>query len=117
MSATQVSGRRARIDATLDGVAFTRTEVDALRRATDRVRQVEWDQVAGAAIEVTGKGRSVVRVQVVGAPVVADHRVDPFAVKVARGQAENARDLVQRINDEVDVRRRWREQPAEDPPA
>jgi hypothetical protein len=106
---THLSGRHARIDVTLDGIRFTRSEPDAVRRDTERVRDLEWEQVTGATVQTTRKGRAVIRVGVAGAPAVARHRDDPFAVKVPRKRTATAHELVERINDEVDARRRWRE--------
>ena len=104
-----MSGRHARIDVTLDGISFTRSESDANRRATARQRQVGWDDVTGATVQMSRKGRTVIRVAVAGAPDVAHHRDDPFAVKVPRKRSDTADEVVRHINAEVVARRRWRE--------
>lgn len=101
-------GRRARIDVSLDGVTFTRSESDAAKRGAARRTHVDWQDVTGAVLEVSGKGRPVIRVRVAGVSAVGHHRADPYAIKVARRQAEAARDLVDHIEDEVAARRRWR---------
>ncbi len=106
---THVSGRHARIDVTLDGIRFTRSEADAARRRTERVQDLAWDQVAGATVQVSRKGRAVIRVAVVGAPAVDHHRDDPYALKVPRKSTAAVPELVDRINAEVDARHRWRE--------
>jgi hypothetical protein len=106
---THLSGRHARVDVTLDGVRFTRTESDAARRSTDRVRDIAWDDVRGAAVETTPKGREVLRIAVAGTPVAGDHRVDPYALKVPRKASPAAAALAEHINAEVAVRRTWRE--------
>src|SRR5215510_4886501 len=98
---TYVYGRKARIDISVDGVTFTRSESDAARRATPRRVHVEWDDVTGAEVQTTRKGRSVVRVGVAGAEETAQHRHDPYAVKVARNQSEAAHRLVEQVNEEV----------------
>ncbi|NUR09831.1 MAG: hypothetical protein HOQ22_14155 [Nocardioidaceae bacterium] len=105
---TYVYGRKARIDISVDGVTFTRSESDAARRATPRRVRVEWDDVTGAEVRTTRKGRAVVRVGVTGAEQTDDHRHDPYAVKVARHQSEAAYRLVEQVNEEVAARRRWR---------
>jgi hypothetical protein len=70
---------------------------------------VLWDEVTGAELQTTGKGRIVVRVGVVGAPATTGHRHDPYAVKVTRKQSQAARRLVEHINEEAAAHRRWRE--------
>jgi hypothetical protein len=105
-----VSGRHARLDVSIDGVRITRTASDAARRHTDRTLEVDWDDVAGAALQTSRKGRTIVRVLVTGAPAVEKHRDDPYAVKVFRGDAADASALVELIEHEVQVRRGWREQ-------
>ena len=112
VSVTHLSGRHARIDVSLDGVRFTRSDVDAARRRSGRIQDIDWESVAGARVETTRKGRAVIRVLVLGAPEVEKHQEDPHAVKVPRGHAEAAHELVAYINDEVAVRRSWREQAA-----
>jgi hypothetical protein len=109
VSVTHLSGRHARIDVSLDGVMFTRSESDAAKRGTERLTNIGWEDVAGAGVETTGKGRPVVRVDVVGTPRPAHHRDDPHAVKVGRADRGTAVALVEQINAEVEVRRRWRE--------
>jgi hypothetical protein len=105
-----LSGRHARIDVSLDGIRFTRSESDAAKRGTKRVREVGWDQVAGATVQTNRKGRAIIRVTVAGAQAVDHHRDDPYAVKLRRGQTAAAQELVGEINTEVAVRLRWREQ-------
>jgi hypothetical protein len=109
VSVTHLSGRHARIDVSLDGIRFTRTESDATRRDSERVRDVGWDQVMGATVQTSRKGRPIVRVAVAGARAAAHHRDDPYAVKVRRGQTAAADEMVAEINAEVEVRNRWRE--------
>ncbi|MFC7494003.1 MULTISPECIES: hypothetical protein [unclassified Nocardioides] len=109
MPVSHLAGRRARIDVSLDGIRFTRSQPDAERRDTARVRDIEWEQVTGASVHTSRKGRAVIRVAVVGAPEVEHHRADPFALKVPRRLTATAYDLVAHINDEVAGRRRWRE--------
>lgn len=111
-----MSSRHARLDVLLDGLRITRSASDAARRHTERVLVLEWDEVAGATLELTGKGRSIVRVAVVGPHAVDDHRDDPYAVKAGRDQAESAVAVVDRINEEAATRRRWHEQAAATPP-
>lgn len=109
MPVTQLSTPKARIDVTIAGVAFTRSKADAARRDTTRRIEIEWDDVTGATIDTTSGGRSVIRVGVAAAPDADHHRHDPYAIKAQRGQTELAEQLVERINHEVAVRRRWRE--------
>jgi len=104
-----VTARKARLDLSLDGVTLTRSESHATRRGAAQRIHVGWDEVAGAEVETTKKGRAVVRVRVSGAPDIARHQDDPYAVKVPRNQTETARRIVQQINDEVSARRRWRQ--------
>jgi hypothetical protein len=104
------SGRGARIDVSIDGVTFTRSKSDAARRRTPTRVQVAWDDVTGAELQTTGKGRIVVRVGVAGAPATKEHRHDPYALKVTRKQSESARRLVEHVNEEATARRRWRGQ-------
>ena len=110
MTATHVSGRHARIDVSLDGIRITRSASDAARRHVDRSYEIDWDRVAGATLQTSRKGRSIVRVAVTDAPSVASHRDDPYAVKVSRAEAADAPALVELIEHEVRVRRSWREQ-------
>jgi hypothetical protein len=104
-----VSSRRAQIGVSLDGVTFTRSEPKPPGRGTTHQIHVGWDDVTGAEVETTSKGRAVIRVGVVGVPVPEHHRDDPHAVKVPRNQAESAHQLVEQINDEVAARRRWQQ--------
>jgi hypothetical protein len=105
-----VSGRHARIDVSIDGVKITRSPSDAARRHVERICELEWDQILGATLQTSRKGRTIVRVAVAGAPVVAKHRDDPYAIKVLRREASSAPAVVELIEHEVQVRRRWREQ-------
>jgi len=117
VSVTYLSGRGGRLDITLDGLIFRRTQHDAARLGTAAVHTVDWDDVLGAEIQTTGKGRAVVRVAVLGATATGPHRDDPYALKAQRGESERARELADRINEEVGVRRRWRDgAPAEPEP-
>ena len=109
MPVTHLSGRTGRIDVSLDGVTFTRSDSDATRRGAARRIHVGWDDVTGAEVQTTSKGRPVIRVGVSGAPAVAHHRDDPHAIKVPRKQSHSAQQLVTEINSEVAARRRWRE--------
>jgi len=106
---TRLTAPKARIDVSLEGVSFTRTGSDARRRGATRRVHVGWDDVEGADVLITRKGRVVLLVAVTGAPPVEHHRHDPYALKVPRGQSDLAHDLVGRINDEVATRRRWRQ--------
>jgi hypothetical protein len=106
---TRLSGRKGRIEVSLDGVTFTRSESDATRHGTSRRIHVGWDDVTGAELQTTSKGRPVIRVGVAGTSAAAHHRDDPHAVKVPRKQSDSAHQLVAQINDEVAARRRWRE--------
>lgn len=105
-----MSGRHARLDVSIDGVRITRTASDAARRHVERVYELEWAQVAGATLQTSRKGRTIIRVAVVDAPVVAKHRDDPYAIKVLRAEASSAPAVVELIEHEVQVRRGWREQ-------
>src|SRR5690348_14165048 len=58
VSVTHLSGRHARIDVSLDGVRFTRSDVDAARRRSGRIQDIDWESVAGARVETTRKGRA-----------------------------------------------------------
>lgn len=109
---THLAGRQARIDVSLDGIRFTRSDSDAGRRNTVRVRDLEWDQVLGASVQSSGKGRPVIRVAVVGAREVADHRHDPNSLTLGRDHEAAARRMVADINAEVAVRDRWRQEQA-----
>lgn len=102
------SGRRARIDVSIDGVTFTRSKSDAAQRRTRPLVHVAWDDVTGAELQTTGKGRTVVRVGVAGVSAAKEHRHDPYALKVTRKQSESARRLVEHVNEEAAARRRWR---------
>ena len=110
MTATHVSGRHARIDVSLDGIRITRSASDAARRHVERIDDIDWDRVAGATLQTSRKGRTIVRLVVTDAPVVAKHRDDPYAVKVSHADAGAAGALVEMIEHEVQVRRRWRDQ-------
>ena len=107
---TQLAGRSARIDVSIDGIRFSRSDSDAARRGTEHVTDVDWDHVTGATVQSSRKGRPVIRVAVSGWADVADHRHDPHAVTLRRDQAAAAATLVEGINAEVEVRNRWREQ-------
>ncbi len=109
MPVTHLSGRKARIDISLDGVTFNRSEPDAVRQGSAQRIHVEWNDVTGAEVESTSKGRLVIRVGVAGERAAAHHRDDPHAVKVPRRQEAAAHDLVTQINHEVAARRRWRQ--------
>lgn len=106
---THLSGRHARIDVSLDGIRFTRSESDAARHGTERVQDLAWEQVTGVTVQTSRKGRAVIRVAVAGAPPVAHHRDDPYAVKAPRKQTATAHELADQISAEVEARRRWRE--------
>jgi hypothetical protein len=106
---THVSARKARIDVSVDGVTFIRSKPEATRRGTAQRIHVGWDDVTGAEVETTSKGRTVIRVSVAGTAATAHHREDAHAVKVPRNQSDTAHQLVEQINDEVAARRRWRE--------
>jgi hypothetical protein len=110
---THLSAPKARIDVSLEGVSFTRTKSDAQRRGARPRVHVSWDDVEGADVQVTRKGRVVLLVAVAGAAPVEHHRYDPYALKVPRAQSDLAHALVGQINDEVATRRRWRETAAE----
>ena len=114
MPVTQLSGRHGGLHVTLDGIRFTRSEVDALRRGTGRVHEVGWERVTGASVQTTGKGRTVIRVAVADVPAGSHHRDDPYAVKIPRKKAASAHELVDQINAEVEGRRRWRRHATED---
>ena len=115
MPDAQLSRRQARFDLTLDGLTFTRTGRDAERRGVPPVHHVPWVDVLGARVERTGKGRTVLRVEVRDTTTVPDHRLDPHAFKVSNGDTAAADDVVERIEAEVATRRRWREQGADVP--
>lgn len=95
----------------LDGVTIYRLGTPSLARgASLRLVHVNWDEVTGAEIQTTSKGRVVVRLRAAGAPSPdGHHRDDPYAVKVARDQSESSLQLVKQINDEVATRTRWRQ--------
>lgn len=109
MPVSHLSGRKASVDVTIDGLTFRRTQSDAARRGTTPISSVEWGDVVGAEVQTTRKGRAIVRVAVEGAPPVDVHRDDPYALKVPRKLADHAQELADRINEEVGVRRRWRD--------
>lgn len=109
MPVAHLAGRSARIDVSLEGVTFTRSASDALRLGVEQVQHHDWDAVTGAAVQTTGKGRAVVRVEVGGAPSTAPHREDPLALKVRRRDSDLAHALVEQINAEAAGRRRWAE--------
>jgi hypothetical protein len=106
---THLSGRKGRIEVSLGGVTFTRSESEAARRGTTRRLHVDWNDVTGAEVQTTNKGRPVIRVGVTDAADAAHHRDDPHAVKLPRKQSLFAHQLVAQINDEVAARRRWRQ--------
>ena len=106
---THLITRRARIDVSLDGVTITRSASEAAKRGTARRVDVGWDELTGAVVKRTRKGRPVVRVSVAGVSASEHHRDDPYAVKVPRRQSEAAHQLVEQIEEEVAARRRWRE--------
>ncbi len=105
-----MSGRHARIDVSIDGIRITRTPADAARRNAERICELDWDQVEGATLQTSRKGRAIVRIAVVDAPEVARHRDDPYAVKVSRADTATAPAMVDLIEHEVRVRRSWRGQ-------
>jgi hypothetical protein len=104
-----LSGRRARIDVSLDGIAISRSEADATRYGVSPRIHVDWDDVSGAEVQTTRKGRPVIRLHVAGAATPVHQRDDPHAIKLPRKQAGIAHQLVAQINDEVSGRRRWRQ--------
>jgi hypothetical protein len=106
---THLITRRARVDVSLDGVTITRSASDAAKRGTARRVDVGWDELTGAVVERTRKGRPVVRISVAGVSASEHHRDDPYALKVPRRQSEAAHQLVEQIEGEVAARRRWRE--------
>ena len=91
----------------VDGVTFTRSESDAAERGVERRAHFGWDELSGAEVQTTGKGRPVIRVRVHGGPTPQHHRSDPFALRLPRKHAEAARRLVEQIEDEVAARRQW----------
>ncbi len=109
VSVTSVASRHARLDVLMDGIRISRSASDAARRGTVPVRELAWDEVAGARVETTGKGRAVVRVEVRDVTSPRDHRDDPLAVKAGSGQEKDAAAVVALINEEAGTRRRWRE--------
>jgi hypothetical protein len=113
VSDTQLLRRKTRFDLTLDGLTFTRTDREAERRGVAPVHTVIWTDVIGARVESTGKGRTILRVDVVGASSVADHRLDPHAFKLSKTDVASAGAVVDRIEAEVAARRRWREHGSE----
>jgi hypothetical protein len=106
---TRVSGRSGRIELSLDGLTFVRPASEAARRGAPRLHQVAWQDVTGAEIQVSRKGRPIVRVGVAHVPRPDRHREDPHALKVPRNKAAQAQELVDRINEEASTRRRWRQ--------
>lgn len=108
MPATEVSGRHARIDATLDGVVLSRSKSRSRRHGVPRVEVVAWDRVEGASVQQSRSGRPLVRLAVEGHGAVEHHRDDPFSVKLQSGSLAAAQEFVDYVNFEVDVRRRWR---------
>lgn len=108
MPATQVSGRHACIDATLDGVVLRRSKSRSRRHGVPRVELIGWDRVTGASVHQSRSGRPVVRLAVESHDTVERHRDDPFSVKLQSGSLPAAQEFVDYVNFEVDVRRRWR---------
>ena len=109
VTVTHLSSSKARIDVTIAGVSFVRIKTDATRRNAPRRIDLDWDDITGAGIHTTSSGRAVIRVDIAGVPTPLDHRHDPHAFKVPRGENAAAEELVEQINYEVAVRRRWRE--------
>ena len=101
--------RRARVDVSVDGVTFTRSQAQAARRGAALRTHLDWDDVDGVEVQTTRKGRVVIRVTVVDQSAATHHRADPYAIKVPRKQSEAAYQLVQQIEEEVVARRRWRQ--------
>ncbi|WP_139175716.1 hypothetical protein [Nocardioides lianchengensis] len=114
MPVTHLAGRSARIDVTLEGLTFTRSVAGAARRGVEPVQEVLWDDLVGAELVHTRKGRPVFRVLVVGARAGLPLREDPYALKLPRAADERAAELVEQVAREVAVRRRWREHAEDD---
>ena len=115
MSVTSVNSRHARLDVQLDGIRISRSPSDAARRGTEPVELVAWDDVTGARVERTAKGRAVVRIGVRGVQAPADHRDDRYAVKAGSDQTDDADVVAALVNDEVATRNRWRDLAGRDP--
>lgn len=108
MAVTRLTGTDGRLDFTLDGLTFSRSESAASARGTGRVHQVEWARVTRAEVTWSRKGRPVVRVAVRDTPSVSRHQRDPHALRVKRKFAQAAHEFVDLVNEEVSRRRRWR---------
>ena len=108
MAVTRLTGTDGRLDFTLDGLTFYRSESAASARGTARVHQVEWARIIRAEVTWSLKERPVVRIAVRDAPSVSRHRRDPHALKVKRKFAERAHEFVDLVNEEVSRRGRWR---------
>ena len=107
MAVTRLSGPDGRLEFTLDGLTFYRSESGASARGTGRVHQVEWVRVIGAEVTWSLKGRPVVRIAVRGAPVVSRHQRDPHAMRVKSKHADRAHEFVDLVNEEVRLHGRW----------
>jgi hypothetical protein len=107
MADTHLVGTNGRIDFTLEGLTFRRTKSAAEARGVGRVHTVGWADINEATIVRSGKGRSVVQIQVSDAATSADRRSDPHAMKVKRSMDDDAREFVAMVNHEVATRRRW----------
>lgn len=102
-----ISGPKGRIELTLEGLTFVRPRQRAKRQGTAATHRVDWSNIDGATLETSQRGRPIVRVLVSGT-AVEHHRDDPHAVKLSHKQADEAQQFVDRVNEEVDTRRRWR---------
>src|SRR6478736_5727663 len=101
MADTHLAGTNGRIDFTLDGLTFHRTKSAAHARGVGRLHTVGWPDIEEASLTRSGKGKPVVQIQVSRAAAVADHRSDPYAMKVRRGMDDEARAFVALLNHEV----------------
>lgn len=108
MPVTRLTGIDGRVELTLEGLTFRRSKSAALTRGTGRLHQVDWEQILGAEVAWSRKGRPIVRIAVEGAPRASRHRDDPHAIKVPRKSAAQAGEFVELVNAEIALRRRWR---------
>ena len=117
MKSTKVVGAKGRIEATIDGLSFYRTEASAAARRTPRRYQVEWDRIATVDFVEPSTGKAAVRVTLVGdaTDVTADGESDLYVMKVRRSKRPEAREFVRLVHAEITQRQSWiRPRPAQD---
>jgi hypothetical protein len=107
MAGKHLVGTNGRIDFTLDGLTFRRTASAAAARGVERLHHVGWASIEQADVTRSPKGKTVVQVVVSDSSIAPSGKRDPYALKIKRKSADDAREFAAMINHEVSARRRW----------